>query len=262
MRSLSLLYHDVVEGGNFDSSGRPGRGAATFKLEVEEFRRHLAAIAAATPTRPVTVLDLLDGPPRPDVPLLVTFDDGGSSTYQPIADLLEGLGWRGHFFIITDSIGAPGFLSGRQIRELRQRGHVIGSHSRSHPTRMSSCSWERLLEEWAVSVGALSEILGEWVPVGSVPGGYYSRTVARAAARAGIRALFTSEPTTRGVRVDGCWVLGRYGMRRETPAHVPAALAAGRRLPRVRQRVFWEAKKIAKAVGGGFYLKMRGVFLR
>src|SRR5262249_51253399 len=143
-------------------------------------------------------------------PFFITFDDGGVSAYDEVATLLDKRRWPGHFLITTDCIGRAGFLSKEQIRGLRKRGHVIGSHSCSHPSRMSECSWQQLIVEWHSSVAILSDILGEAVVVASVPGGYYSRAVAEAAARAGVRALFTSEPVIRHQQVDGCYVLGRY----------------------------------------------------
>lgn len=125
----------------------------------------------------------------------------GSRRQHPVGDLLENLG-RGHFFITAGQIGKHGFINAAQLRELHERGHVIGSHSYSHPTRMSLCDDEILADEWARSVEMLSELLGEKVDTASVPGGYYSRRVAEAAAAAGIRILFNSEPTTR-ITVSG-----------------------------------------------------------
>ena len=72
------------------------------------------------------------------LPFLITVDDGGVSYYTVVADRLERLGWRGHCFVTTDMIGQRGFLTRRQIRELDGRGHIIGSHSASHPTRCGS----------------------------------------------------------------------------------------------------------------------------
>src|SRR5215468_3611624 len=98
MKARAIMYHDVVENGDFASSGFPGEGAHVYKLRREDFERHLAAIG--------------------DLDVALTFDDGGVSFYHPIADLLEARGRRGAFFITTDRIGTPGFLTGEQIREL------------------------------------------------------------------------------------------------------------------------------------------------
>src|SRR5437867_8744422 len=127
------MYHDVVPEGEDDASGFPGPGAAVYKLHRGEFEKHIAAIHAAG-----CVVESLDGLGNwgQRRPLFLTFDDGGVSAVSPIADVLEGFGWRGHFFVTTGCIGQPAFLSTEQIRDLRKRGHVIGSHSCSHPTRM------------------------------------------------------------------------------------------------------------------------------
>ncbi len=194
--------------------------------------------------------------------LLLTFDDGGTSALTPTADLLEKHGWRGHFFMTTDYLGTPGFLSVAQLRELHTRGHVIGSHSCSHPARMALCSREQLLREWRQSREVLAETLGAPVTVASVPGGYYSRAVAETAAEAGIRVLFNSEPTTRLAHVGHCLVVGRYTVYRGMSAWAAAALAVGRRLPRWRQTLWWDIKKVAKAIGGRTYLALRERLLR
>src|ERR1019366_8403811 len=164
MQALAIMYHDVVENGDFESSGFPGEGAHFYKLRREDFERHLDDIARATTA--VGTVCQLEGRP-----VLLTFDDGGVSSLHPIADLLESRGWRGHFFITTDRIGAPGFLSEAQLRELHRRGHVVGSHSRSHPTRMAALTRAELDGEWRGSLARPSRGLGDGGEGGPVPGG-------------------------------------------------------------------------------------------
>ena len=237
MRAISILYHDVICNQDFDASGFAGPGAAVYKLQQAQFGEHLAKIAEAILAAPVTVLDLLAGNEHRD-PFLLTFDDGGVSAVSPIAAQLGQYGWVGHFFITANRIGSSTFVSKEQIRELHKRGHIIGSHSYSHPPRMSKCSWGMLVKEWSTSIQILSDILGEQVRVASVPGGYYSTRVAKAAASEGVRALFTSEPTTRSHFVDGCLVLGRCSVRRDTPTSVAAAYASGTLTPRMGNGYF------------------------
>ena len=256
--AITLLYHDVVERDQDDASGFPGAGAARYKLTCADFREHMQAVAGAIRERLITITDLLGG--QSSAPLL-TFDDGGVSS-EVIAGMLESRGWRGHFFVTTDYIGAATFLAKEQIRDLHRRGHVIGSHSCSHPPRMSFCTREQLLEEWHKSCAVLADILGEPVTVASVPGGFYSRAVATTAAQAGIKVLFNSEPTSRPRTVEGCLVLGRYTVYRGMPAEAAAALAAGRLGPRWRQSFAWNVKKVAKAVGGRVYLSLRERLLK
>jgi peptidoglycan/xylan/chitin deacetylase (PgdA/CDA1 family) len=257
---ISLLYHDVVASGQFASSGFPGNDADIYKLECPKFELHLEAIEKS-PRRPeVKVLYGAAHDIESNI-LLFTFDDGGVSA-QSTADLLERRGWCGHFFITTDYIGKPGFLTTDQIRQLQARGHVIGSHSCSHPTRMSRCPQPQLEREWNESARVLSNLLGSKLRVASVPGGYCSNRVAEAAAAAGIEVLFNSEPTTRIQRIHGCLVLGRYSIQQGVSARTAARIASGEWSPRVRQYLFWNSKKLAKRLGGSHYLTIRKSIFR
>ena len=254
-----MEYHDVVPREEADSSGFPGEGPASYKLDPTEFERHLAIVKKIIKGKPATAFDLFKETKR-ELPVLLTFDDGGSSAYTYIADRLERFGHYGHFMITVNYIGRPSFLEKEQIRALRERGHIIGSHSCSHPRQMSHCSWEQLVEEWRISVKVLSDILDEKVRVASIPGGYYCAKAVQAASQAGIKVMFTSEPTTRCHYVDGCLVLGRYSVRRWTSAEMVEAIASGQVASRTKQWIIWNLKKIPKFLGGDFYEKTRGYF--
>jgi peptidoglycan/xylan/chitin deacetylase (PgdA/CDA1 family) len=257
---ISLLYHDVVASGELASSGFPQADAAIYKLTRPEFESHLEAISHEGQSCDVILLDSRQRK-IPDRALLFTFDDGGISSML-IADLLEARGWRGHFFITTDYIGRGGFLAASQIRELHSRGHVIGSHSCSHPPRISHCTPAELNREWRDSVRVLSDCLGEKVAVGSVPGGFYARRVAQAARNTGIEVLFTSEPTSRIQIMDDCLIVGRYSIQQGTSSRTAARIARGDLAPRLRQFIYWNAKKGLKRIGGNQYVTLRKKLLR
>ncbi len=260
MRAISIGYHDIVEEGQ---SARPIAAGHTTQYTISRlsFREHLYSIREAVGVNAVTrVLDAqIESDSRR---VFLTVDDGAVSTYTCVAEEMSKLGWPGHFFITTDWIGTPGFLSREQIRELHQSGHVIGSHSCTHPDRMSALTYEQLLREWMDSRKILSEIIGQPVKVASVPGGYHSKRVAEAATAAGIEILFTSEPTTRSSVTNGCLVLGRYAADRNTPATAAGAIAAGKNWPRWKQSLSWSAKAVAKQVGGRHYLAFREFLLK
>jgi peptidoglycan/xylan/chitin deacetylase (PgdA/CDA1 family) len=252
---IALMYHDVTTSGREHSSGFPGGDAARYKLSASTFYDHLRAIRARVTTTPLTV-DALADSTGSALPLLLTFDDGGAGA-RTAADCLDAFGWSGHFFVTTDYIGRPGFLTAPQIRDLRRRGHVIGSHSCSHPLRMSRCPADRLRAEWERSLATIADILGERVDTASVPGGDFSDAVGASAADAGIRYLFTSRPAVATGQCLGTLVLGRYTVRRTTSAGRVAAVAAGRRLPRLQQLITWDLTRVAKATAGRSYLRVR-----
>ncbi len=251
--TIALMYHDIVEKDATRASGFASADADIYKLEIELFERHLKAIEAAK-LNPQLVTDLSSNAKDS---VLITFDDGGKSAYTHIADALENHGWRGHFFVPTDFIDTPTFLSRSEIRELDQRGHIIGSHSASHPLRMAACSPKQLREEWHRSTSKLADITGKKIKVASVPGGHFSKQVAAAADGQGIEILFNSEPVADFHNLGNCRIFGRYTIQQNTTAIEAAAIAEGKTMPRLRQYLFWNTKKLAKKAGGELYLDVR-----
>ena len=180
----ALMYHDVVPAGAEDTSGFPGRDAALYKVTPGQFDAHLEAIqksggaASQASSSPSTT----------------------AASAMTAADVLERRGLRGDFFVTANYIGRPGFLT-RTARA--PRGHVVGSHSCSHPLRMAHCDWSQLTTEWSRSRAVLMDILGVPVHEASVPGGDYKRVVAEAAALASFATLFTSEPARTEKAIGG-----------------------------------------------------------
>jgi peptidoglycan/xylan/chitin deacetylase (PgdA/CDA1 family) len=140
-------------------------------------------------------------------------------------------------------------------------GHAIGSHSVSHPDRMADLGWEQLLDEWSRSAAVLADQLGAPVPTASVPGGLYSKAVGRAAAQAGYTTLFTSLPTQRVGFIDGCTLVGRYAIRRDTAAAEAAAAAAGRPVTWTKQLAAWRLRGAVKRIAGSRYERLRRTLL-
>lgn len=237
MRALTLLFHDVFVRAPHES-GFSSQAAHRYKLPLAAFEAQLAGVAAVQSPWPLTL----------------TFDDGGVSYYTLAADRLERHGWRGHCFVSTDMIGDRAFLTPAQMRELDARGHVIGSHSASHPRRFSALTAARMRDEWSRSRRVLEDILGHEVDVASVPGGYFSKAVALAARDAGIRVLFNSEPVTSIDAIGGCRVHGRYTIRGGDAPHMARAFVSS---PWARSRAWidWNAKGLVKPVLGPAYIR-------
>jgi peptidoglycan/xylan/chitin deacetylase (PgdA/CDA1 family) len=256
------MYHDVVGPDDVERSGFPGAGAAHYKLDPERFREHLDVLVGAGAK--IVTLPELAGWSRErarSAPILLTFDDGGASAHDAAAPALEQRGLNGHFFIATDWLGKPGFLRPEQVLELARRGHVIGSHSASHPARIHQLPEPRIADEWRRSVAVLSEIVGAPIEVASVPGGYYSDAVARAAAEAGIKHLFTSEPQSSSWTVAGCEVYGRYAVTRRTSVQAVRGFATGAVRHVLPQWAAWQLKKLGKELAGRGYETLRSRLL-
>jgi peptidoglycan/xylan/chitin deacetylase (PgdA/CDA1 family) len=71
--------------------------------------------------------------PLPDKPILLTFDDGYLDNYVSALPLLTKYNMKGDFAIIAATPGSSKiYMTWNQIRELRDLGHGISSHSYLH----------------------------------------------------------------------------------------------------------------------------------
>jgi len=243
----AFAYHDVTD--DPASSGFQRPGAGPFKLTCRMFAQQLATFAAGP--YPPELIDEIDlALPRPHV--VLTFDDGGTSALH-VGDELARRGWKGHFFIITSRVGQRGFLAAADIRNLRQCGHLIGSHSHTHPSLFRELPDDRMREEWRESGDRLAHLLGEPCVAASVPGGDFSDRVLRSAAAAGVRYLFTSEPTLTPQRVHGCWTLGRF---------VPKTATSVQRIGELAQHRGWGRAMLLRRLKLGARRLLPGMYRR
>lgn len=200
----AFAYHDVTD--QPDTTGFQRPAAMAYKLPVAVFRRHLDAIAdGPQPPRLITEIDFGGGGHH----LVVTVDDGARSAVTA-AEELGRRGWKAHFFVTTERLGTRRFLDAAAVRDIHAAGHLVGTHSHTHPDIFRDLSDERMRSEWRDSCRCLEDITGGPTVAASVPGGDASARVCRSAADAGLQYLFTSDPTLDPERVDGCWVVGRY----------------------------------------------------
>jgi len=210
-RTAALGYHEVTD--NVFDSGFQRPLAMRYKHTTAAFRAHLETIAAGR-RAPELVTGIDFG--RPSTHLLLTFDDGGKSALY-VSDALCKRGWRAHFLITTGLIGQRTFLDKQGIRLLHQAGHIVGSHSHTHPDIFCDQPLADMMWQWQTSCDILSQLLGEACTVASVPGGDISPLVLRSAHACGIRYLFTSEPWLSPRKVGDCWILGRVAVKADTP---------------------------------------------
>ena len=240
MPPVSRLVPDVFVS-DPGESGFHSPAAGRYKLSLAEFDAQLAGLSR------------LSGEAARADEARITFDDGGVSFYTLVADRLEEHGMRAHCFVTTACIGRRGFLDEAQIRDLDRRGHVIGTHSVTHPSRFSTLGRDEMGREWTDSRKALEDILGHAVIAGSVPGGYFSNLVAATAAEAGLQLLFNSEPVRLTRDVAGCVVAGRFTVRRGAPPDFSRKLAHATPWTRYREWAAWNAKSLVKPVLGSSY---------
>lgn len=240
MSTTHLMYHDVYRGVD-KSSGFQSPVSKTYKVREDIFEEQVKSCVGRD--------------------VVFTFDDGGESFIKIISPILEKYGFRGLFFISTKYIGTPGFLNEGQIKELDRRGHVIGSHTHSHPKDLASLTQEEITYEWTESKRILESVLNRTVTIASIPNGRGSKIVTEAAHDAGFQKLYTSVPTNAERSVAGVYMIGRYVIRDGINSNRVGRIVKFR-ITRTLLHLQWAILNTAQNMLGSYYYKLRMLMAR
>lgn len=139
----------------------------------------------------------------------ITFDDGHRSNFETAYPLLEQYGLRATFFVLAGCLGRSiEYLSWSQASEMAASGHRVQSHGWSHRL-LTQCGPRELEEELSRSKQELENRLGIGVDSFSPPGGRWNERIVAAAARAGYKFMFHSNPWARPQNLNGVRIQGR-----------------------------------------------------
>jgi peptidoglycan/xylan/chitin deacetylase (PgdA/CDA1 family) len=125
-----LCYHHI-----HDFTGREKPVTKDYIVPPANFREQMKSLADSGYH---TILPedynnyLLYGTPLPEKPVMITFDDTDAEQYTIGAAEMEKYGFKGVYFIMTISIGRPRYMTKEQLKDLSDRGHVIGCHTWDH----------------------------------------------------------------------------------------------------------------------------------
>lgn len=185
-----LLFHGLWT----EPSQLQGRSVAEARywLEARVFREQMRYLAARGYTA-VTLKELLSPNAHAITkPIVLTFDDGWGSDWKIATPILQRFGWKAEFFVTTEWIGQPGFMTWTEVREAARVGMGIQSHSLSHPD-LEQVSLARLHHELVTSKIVLEEQVGQPVDFFALPGGSGRHPEIVASAREiGYRGVCTS----------------------------------------------------------------------
>lgn len=131
---------------------------------------------------------LKDGAPLPEKPIVLSFDDGWRDQYEYAFPILKKHNLTATFFVFTNPIGRKGFLTWDNLKEMRDAGMTIGSHSLSHPFLVRITDPAQLKKEVEGSKAVLEKELGITVSEFAYPFGQVTPAVEDAVVTAGYKA--------------------------------------------------------------------------
>lgn len=168
-----LCYHRLR-----DYRSTDGKGAKTYIVPGAVFKQQIKMLAdsgyhSITPDQYYTYLT--SGTALPDKPVMISFDDTSEEQFTVGAAELDKYGFKGVFFVMTISIGRPGYMSSEQLKSLADKGHVIASHTTDHHNvkKYSGEDWDFQL---AKPKNKLESITGRPVEYFAYPFGEWNET--------------------------------------------------------------------------------------
>ena len=199
-RIPALLYHRLISKERFDR----GEIRSTERSYVA-FDAHFAAQMRALHDAGFTTLDLDDylairrgEKPRPEKPILVTFDDGFRSVYRYAFPALRRFGMKAIFFVTPDR-SSHNFVENapldepatdEELREMSAAGIAIESHAMTH-RYLTDLDEDTVRWELAESRRVLEERIGRPVRYLAIPSGAYNGTIKRLARETGYHAVYS-----------------------------------------------------------------------
>lgn len=127
----------------------------------------------------------------PEKSVVLTFDDGYLDTYATVMPILKSYGFRSTVFVPAADIGKN--LTVAQLKEMKQAGMVIASHS-NHHRDLSPLTKNEQLEEVLESKTKLDKLLNQDTKYFCYPNGSYNDVTLQIVRENGFKMAFTINP--------------------------------------------------------------------
>lgn len=228
-----LMYHSLSE--------QASQAFLRFAVPPPAFGAHLRYLATAGyETRTVTqvVTLIASGRPIPSNVIVITFDDGFADFFEAALPELQVHGFTATVYVTAGYIGATAnwlaaegeggrrMLDWTQLREMRDAGIEIGSHSVRHP-HLDMVGGRRAWRELVDSRVLLEDGLGCQVTSFAYPYGHHTRRTQRLARAAGYLSACGVKRAMGSTHLDALG-LPRLEVKRSTSSLDLAKLLARR----------------------------------
>ena len=183
------------------------------------------------------------------IPARLTFDDGNDADARIVTPLLTAANLTAAFFIPSNRIGTPGYVTEADIRAMHAAGMEIGSHGCAHLNWLNACDAE-IASDVVQSIERLARIIQAPVRSVAIPFGSCDRRVLGVLRKLGLGRVYSS---FRGPDVQGSWLARRdcitsgmgpheiFAILTRKPAAAAAALNFLRIWRRAGNAAIWEA---------------------
>lgn len=132
---------------------------------------------------------LLYGKALPGKPIMISFDDTRAEQFTLAREEMNKYGFKGVYFIMTVSLGKPGYMTKQEVKELADEGNVVGSHTWDHSNVKNYSG-----EDWKIQIDKpsqeLEKITGRPIQYFAYPFGLWNREAIEQLKQRGFKAAF------------------------------------------------------------------------
>lgn len=202
-----LMYHSIDYN---DKVTKLSVSPESFARQMEFLRKNNYNVISLE--KAIDYIKKRERPPQKSV--AITFDDGFYNNYEHAYPVLKKYNIPATIFVIVNRVGAPGFLTWDEIKEMSDSGIVtIGSHSMTHFWLLGSDP-RFLADEVATSKRMLEEKVGKPVNLFCYPMGAFDAQSKRAVGDAGYLCAVSTSP--RNVALDDLFAIKRVKISRSS----------------------------------------------
>jgi peptidoglycan/xylan/chitin deacetylase (PgdA/CDA1 family) len=197
------MYHEIYRPEERDRLR--GLTNPAYNTEIDVFRRQMAWLFANN-VKTMTIDDLLSQKSLPEErAICLTFDDGWLGNYLYGYPILKEYGLRATFFVATELIGKPFYMSWEHLKEMIANGMSIQSHTVTHRP-LASMGGEEIIFELQESKRVIEKSLRTNVNHLSLPHGSQNGRIWALAKEIGYKSICTSDVGFQTWESDGPWL--------------------------------------------------------
>jgi peptidoglycan/xylan/chitin deacetylase (PgdA/CDA1 family) len=202
-----LCYHNIK---------KQASKVTAYTISADNFEKHIKILAdqGYKSVLPEEVLAQLTGKKiLPSKSVMISFDDTRWEHYHIARPVLEKYGFRGTFFIMTVSIGKPGYMTSAEIKKLYDDGHAVELHTYDHQDmrKLESKDWNIQVDK---AKQTIQKITGKSPEFLAYPFGVWNENVIHEVKLRGLKGAFQlsgkrhaiyQDYTIRRLLVSGTW---------------------------------------------------------
>ena len=197
------MYHEIYRPEERDRLR--GLTNPAYNTDINVFRRQMAWLFANN-VKTLTIDELLSKNSHPeDKAVCLTFDDGRLGNYLHAYPILQEYGLKATFFVVTELVDKPHYMTWDHLKEMEVNGMSMQSHTATHKP-LGGMDEKEIIFELSESKKVIEKRLTTEVNHLSLPHGSKNVRIWPLAKRVGYKTICTSNVGFQTWESNGPWL--------------------------------------------------------